>query len=149
MTVSTGKADSEHRGEQIGIKLRPNMVVFRSWVGGHAMILWEEPHFGFSSQRRHFEDARRKSGATFGIRGVEDPVFLRWVHREDFPNLQRAYDREAAFFVSFTTLLLAAGLSSLTLAFRLGRLLLVDTKPFYLSSFVRFPARELKMRSGH
>mmetsp|Transcript_48584 Transcript_48584/g.77322 ORF Transcript_48584/g.77322 Transcript_48584/m.77322 type:complete len:307 (-) Transcript_48584:25-945(-) len=77
---------------------------------GHGLILWDQP--------QHFHDARRKSAATFGIHGVEDPIFLRWVSREQFLDMQRSYDREAAFFATFTTMLLAAGSSTLAWAFR-------------------------------
>ena len=84
---------------------------------GHGILLREESHVLFS-KRQHFEDARRKSAATFGIQGVEDALFLRWVTKEQYMDQQRVYDREAAYFTVFTTLLIAAGSTGLTWTFK-------------------------------
>lgn len=84
---------------------------------GHGILLREESHMLFS-KRQHFEDARRKSAATFGIQGVEDALFLRWVTKEQYMDQQRVYDREAAYFTVFTTLLIAAGSTALTWTFK-------------------------------
>lgn len=58
-----------------------------------------------TTSRDHYDDARRKSQAMFGLTSSPDAVYLRWASPKELQGLTSSYDNKVALFIVITSML--------------------------------------------
>lgn len=58
-----------------------------------------------TNDREHYDDARRKSQARYGLTGSPDAVYLRWASPKELQGLTSTYENKVALFITITSVL--------------------------------------------